>query len=156
MAELEFYTMAGGLLRPANDDVAATMHKWGVNKLVIGKFRRPRNSQFHRKFFAMLDVGFDAWEPPDEVEFHGKKYNVEKNRERFRKDLIIAAGYYDTVVNFRGDVRAEAKSISFASMDEDEFGELYNAVQNVLLKNILKNYTEDDLDIVVEQMMGFL
>ena len=156
MAELNFITMAGGLLRPADEDVAETVRKWGVGNLIIGKFRRPRNYKFLQKFYVMLDVGYDAWEPPSEVEFHGKTYNVEKNKERFRKDCIISAGYYETVVNFRGDVRAEAKSISYGSMGEDEFGVLYNKVQNVILQNVLKNYTKEDYDNVVTQMMNFI
>ena len=29
------------------------------------KYTKARNPQFHRKFFALLNVGYDAWEPMD-------------------------------------------------------------------------------------------
>lgn len=153
MADLEFITMAAGLLRPANDDVAETVHKWGANNLIIGTFRRPRNYKFHKKLFSLLDVAYDAWEPP-KLEFRGMP--VQKNRDRFRKDCIIAAGYFEPVANLKGEVRAEAKSISFSAMDEDTFNELYNAVHKVVLEKVMRNYTAADLDEMVDRLMGFI
>ena len=115
------------------------------------KFSRPRNPLFHRKYFAMLNVGFEAFEPDAEH----KGIQVQKNFERFRKDVIIASGFYEPVANINGDVRAEAKSISFGNMAEEEFNTLYNASCNVLLQKVLKNYTRADLDEIVETLVRF-
>ena len=101
----------------------------------------------------MLNIGFDAWEPPEQ-EFRGLP--VGKNFERFRKDCLIAGGFYEPVANLKGEVRAEAKSISFANMDEDQFNQVYNAVATVLLERVLRHYSRSDLDRVVQQMLGFL
>ncbi|TDF41922.1 DUF1367 family protein [Alteromonadaceae bacterium M269] len=141
----------GFIVDPAANDaeMLASVHMGEVIKV---KWSKPRNINFHRKFFALLGIGFDAFEPA-EAEYRGMP--VQKNRERFRKDVIIAAGYFDAVANIKGEVRAEAKSISFAKMDEDEFNKLYNACVNVLLQRVLKNYTRDDLDQVVEQLIRF-
>lgn len=112
----------------------------------------PRNPKFHRKFFAMVKVGFDAWEPRRKT-WHGLP--VQKNFERFRKDALIAAGYYELAATQAGGVRHEAKSIAFASMEEPEFEEVYKAVADVLLHDVLRRYTREDLERVVKELMTF-
>lgn len=141
-----------GVFVPLSDvdrDVVSRMRSGDVIRC---NFTQPRNVKFHRKFFALLEVGFDAWEPP-ETEYRGLP--TQKDPERFRKDCITAAGFYDVVSSLDGSVRLEAKSMSFASMDEEEFNRLYNAIANVILMKVLTNYTRDDLDRVVEQILMF-
>lgn len=128
------------------------LKRWKLGDLAMIDVVKPRNGKFHRKFWAMLDVAFDAWEPPEQAY---KGMVVQKNRERFRKDLIIAAGFYTPVANIKGEVRAEAQSISFANMDDTEFERVYSAVANVVLQTILTRYTRSDLDNVVNQILGF-
>ena len=130
-----------------------TTWRWGNGTFIKGEFVRPRNYQFLKKFFALLDVGYENWELEDQ-EWKGKP--VIKNRERFRHDCIIMAGYFHMVFDINGESRAEADSISFANMGEDEFGELYVKVCDVLLQKVLKNYTQADLDQQVERVMNFL
>lgn len=113
-------------------------------------YKQPRNAAYHRKFFAMLSVGFDAFNPED-AEYNG--IPAQKSRERFRKDVICQAGFYDLTFNLRGEPRAEAKSISFSNMSESDFNQLYNACRNVLLQKVLSNYSRDDLDQVVEKLI---
>jgi len=79
----------------------------------------------------------------------------EKSFDRFRKDLIIMSGRYDAVYRVDGSVRIEAKSISFASMNEEEFKELWNATTTVILEKVLTNYTSDDLKEVVLKLEQF-
>lgn len=137
---------------PASEEDFEACLRFRVGLEVRADIVQPRNVRFHRKFFAMLKVGFDAWEPPEKV-YRGLP--VQKNFERFRKDCTIAAGYYEPVANLKGDVRAEAKSISFASMDEAEFEKVYSDVANVILQRVLTNYTRADLDRVVEEIVRF-
>lgn len=113
---------------------------------------KPRNLPFLKKFFALLTVAFDGWDAPN-LEYKG--ITVEKNKEKLRKDLTIMAGFGYPVVNINGDVRMEAKSISFANMDETEFEALYSAFINVILQKVLTNYTRDDLDEVVDKVLRF-
>jgi hypothetical protein len=117
---------------------------------------QPRNSKFHRKFFALLDVGFESWDP----ERKHKSYRgmpVAKNKEQFREDVTIMAGYYEQTFDLRGNLKLKAKSISFAKMEQEEFEELYSAVATVLLEQVLSNYKDRaELDSVVEQIIGFV
>ena len=155
MAELQFIVMAGGLLRPENEETAEQVQKWKVGSFIIGKFRRPRNPKFHRKFFALLGVLFDEWEPVDS-EYKGVA--AEKSRERFREEITILAGYYDIVCSLKGETRVVAKSVSFASMEEPEFERLYMAVHKVGMEKILnsKGWSERDLHDAVARLMDFV
>lgn len=141
-----------GALVPAFEADREAVNKIAPGSLVRCDIIQPRNAKFHRKFFALLNLAFEAWEPADQ---DYKGLPVQKNFERFRKDLVIAAGFYDVVANIKGEVRAEAKSISFAKMDDEEFSRLYNAVANVILQRVMTNYTRDDLDQVVETILLF-
>lgn len=151
--EILFIKTPQGSFVPFDEDQAEACKRFKVGSTIRANVSAMRNYKFHKKFFSMLDVGFDAWEPP-ETEHRGLP--VQKNKERFRKDCIIAAGFYEPVANINGDVRAEAKSISFASMDDEEFERVYSAVADVILQRVLRNYTRADLDAVVDRMMGFL
>jgi len=81
--------------------------------------------------------------------------NPEKNFDRFRKDIAILAGFYEATFRLNGDVRLEAKSISFHSMSEDEFEELYTKTIDVIVKHVLNNYTDEMLRSVLEQVEAF-
>jgi hypothetical protein len=80
---------------------------------------------------------------------------VAKNFNQFRNDVVVLAGFFETTMTLKGEVRVIAKSLSFASMEQDEFDSLYNAVVSVILSKILKNYTRDDLDNVINRLLDF-
>ncbi len=117
---------------------------------------QPRNPKFHRKFFALLNLGFEAWEPGRKHKTH-KGIPVSKNFEQFREDITILAGFYEQTFDLHGRLKLKAKSISFAKMEEPEFEQLYSAVADVLLEHVLTKYAgREELDSVVNQLMGFL
>lgn len=114
--------------------------------------KQKRNLLFHRKFFAMLNIGFEAFEP-ERKDYKGQV--AVKNFDRFRKDVVIMAGFYDATYDIQGNLKLEAHSISFGKMSEDDFNKVYNACCNVLLQKVLHNYTRDDLDSVVDRLVRF-
>ena len=114
---------------------------------------------FLRKYFALLNLAYDFWDPPErEPDKEWKKgVNPGKSFERFRKDVAIMAGFYDPVYRMNGDVVLEAKSISFASMDEDEFADLYSKTIDVLIDKVYGDaHSRKDLEFVVDQILGFV
>ena len=151
MTELTLIKRIDGSLAPATHQDAEKVAKLKVGQGLRGEWKRRRNVGFHRKYFALLNIGFDAFEPTEQA-YRGMP--VQKNFDRFRKDVICAAGFYDVVANLNGDVRAEARSISFAKMDQDEFEQLYSKTADVLLQRVLRTYTRADLDQQVEQILG--
>lgn len=112
----------------------------------------PRNPKFHRKFFALLNLGYEAWNPG--LMHDGQP--VEKSFEQFREDITILAGHYVQTWTLDGEMILRAKSISFASMDDAEFERVYSAVADVLLHRVLTKYDRADLDRVIDRIMGML
>lgn len=131
-----------------NDDYfvpATAIDKEAVKNIKNGeaincKFTKKRNLPFHRKFFALIKVAYDAFEAPV-LEYKGMP--VGKNLERFRKELIILAGYYESHVSIKGEVRLDAKSIAFGSMGDETFEDLYSDVIDVILKYVCKGYDDE-------------
>lgn len=147
-----FEVLPNGLLRAADDETRAFLSKKKLGVGISGEFKQIRNYRFLKKYMALMNIGFDAFEPMI-VEYKGEA--VAKNFDRFRHDITILAGYYTFTTDIKGQVKAEAKSIKFGSMSEDEFSELYNKTIDVLLAKVLKNYTKNDLEHVIEQVLNF-
>lgn len=152
MTDIVLMKTAGGALIPADPQAAAYIAKLKLGAGVRATIVRQNNLQFHRKLMALFNLGFEAWEPG---ELLYKGIAVAKQFDQFRKDITILSGYADTVVNFKGEVRLVAKSLSFASMSQAEREDLYSAVINVILTRILTHYTRDDLDVVIENLLRF-
>ncbi len=111
-------------------------------KLKIGwegevTFKQPRNYLFHKKFFSLIAMAYDNQE----------RYN---NIDHFRKYMIIKAGFY-TAYEMDGWTHKEADSMSFASMDEIEFADLYSKMLDVVISE-LGSAKEDILEQVINYM----
>lgn len=96
--------------------------KLKVNEEYQCEIKRPRNIKFHRKFFALINMLFDNQE-------------IYNNADDLRGDLIVEAGFYRVVTDFKGVEKKKPKSIKFSSMDEDEFSDLYNRVLDVIVQH---------------------
>ena len=88
-----------------------------AKKIKVGEERvykstKPRNYKFHKKCFALFNMVFQNQEHYDNI-------------DHLRNDLTIASGYYTKRYSIEGEEITEAKSISFASMDEYEFENKY-------------------------------
>jgi hypothetical protein len=134
----------------AGDAIAKqVLDRVGIGECVMCSIRRVRNPKLHRKFFALIKLAFDNWRPlgatPDT-----------KNIEQFRKELIIAAGYYDVVLSLSGEPHLEAKSIAWDRMGEEEFTPLYEAVVEVLSRGFLPGLTTEQAErFALEVAEGF-
>ena len=142
----------GSVFIPATDYDQQQIEKIKQRDYVSAEVKRPRNAKFHRKYMALLNYAFENWEPGEIDSKYGKP---KKSFDRFRKDLAILSGFYDIEIRLNGETSVTAKSISFASMKEDEFEELYSNTIDVILKRILTNYTKPDLENVVLQIIGY-
>lgn len=155
MADLQMYKSQGSL-RPAQQSDMDALEKVRSGAPVLCKIVQMRNPKFHAKFFALLNFTFEYWEPEIIATQHGLL--PEKNFECFREDITILAGFRELTVNVKGTVRYRAKSISFASMEETEFNDLYKAVFNVCWRMVLhkvNGMTEAVAESAINQMMSF-
>ena len=121
---------------PAYDSDFELSKKIKLNEIYEYEFKQPRNLKFHRKFFALINMVFQNQE----------QYT---NIEHLRKDLIIESGNYELRHDLNGVEIREAKSISFAQMDEIQFSELYNSVVDVIVKYF--NFDKQDIIDNIEQ-----
>lgn len=110
---------------------------------IVVKTVNPRNFEFHKKFFALINT---AWEYQNEV-------NTEffKDVEGFRKTLQVLAGWSERYYNCtRGEWIEMPKSIAFDKMDELEFEELYNRVHGIICTNFLCGATKEEFDEILK------
>jgi hypothetical protein len=82
------------------------------------ELKQPRNYQFHKKFFALLNLCFENQE-------------TFSNIQDMRGWLIMRAGFFVKVETPTGQYY-KPKSISFGNMDETEFSELYSKILDVV------------------------
>jgi hypothetical protein len=141
-----------GMLVPCSEGDSEVIQHLQEGEVFKVSFTRPRNVKFHRKYFALLDILFDLFHPTPV--FHNGM-EVLKSRDRFRKDIAIATGHYTLTVNIKGEVRAEAKSISFANMDETEFAMLYSRTIDYGLQKIAIGRTKAELEAWVQSILDF-
>lgn len=119
--EITLIKTLSGSFKPAYDSDYEKAKKIALNEPFVFTYKKPRNYLFHKKFFGLLNMVFENQE----------QYS---NLDHLRNDLIIEAGFYEIRHGLHGEELKEAKSISFASMDEIEFSELYNRVIDVIVK----------------------
>jgi hypothetical protein len=146
MTTLHLLKTAQGAFVPATEEDVDAAKRFKVGSVTRMELRLMRNSQFHRKFFALIKIAFDLWaDTMPAQEYHGLQ--VTPDFDRFRRDVIIMAGFFRPVRNAKGELRVEAESISFSNMTEERFEQLYSAVINVILHKILpgKGLTEQGL-----------
>jgi len=141
----------GGLIPNGTDD-GEWFAKIRNGQSVAATIRIPRNGKFHQKFFVMLRCAYDNHEWP-EIQTQWGPAKCTYNQ--FRKYITVKAGFYEMVVTPTGDVRADALSISFAKMTQDEFDELYSNSVDVILKEFLSGWTCGDMDNAVRQILDF-
>ena len=124
-----------------------------IGQTIRHEWRKQRQLWKHRKYFALLKIGFDNWEPGIIDSKYGRP---QKNFERFRKDIAILTGHYSVVVRLDGSARVEADSISFSKMDQITFDELYSKTIDLFLERIYgKDWTAERIDEAVEKYLTF-
>lgn len=156
VARLYFKKLPGGYLAPADDEAAEWLQKIKTGDAVAGEFVRPRNYKFHRKLMALYGVCFDYFTEQHEwnVQYRGMK--VEPSFDMFRKQLTILAGHYTASFDIRGNVKLEAKSLSFANCTEEEVEKIFQDVITAALRQVFKfQISEEQLRKTVDDILAF-
>lgn len=90
-----------------------------IGELIAFSYRVPRSLKFHRLHFAMLKAVFDSQE----------QFN---DSEQFRKWTEVGAGHCEFVPGPKGRMVALPKSISYESIDDEEFSTVHENVKQFL------------------------
>ncbi|MCZ3502295.1 DUF1367 family protein [Klebsiella pneumoniae] len=164
------------MLIPATPETSDFLQsKCKLGSVLEADYKLVRNPAFHRRYFALLNLGFEYWEPTggaissnerrlitgyakylaayggsesalldaagqylDRIAEKRSGYiSICKSFDAYRAWVIVEAGHYDVIQLPDGTLKKHPRSISFASMDECEFQELYKASLDVLWRWIL-------------------
>ena len=175
--QLHLIKQTQGILIPATQETSVFLQsKCMLGSVLEADFKLVRNPAFHRRYFALLNLGFEYWEPTggaissnerklvtgyanflasyggnegalidaaelylDQVAYRRVTNGISlcKSFDAYRAWVIVEAGHYDAIQLPDGTLKKHPRSISFASMDECEFQELYKASLDVLWRWIL-------------------
>ena len=126
-------------LIPMGDDDYDEKKKLKIGQTYSVEVKVMRNVDFHRKYFALIAY---AWEFLNE-----KELDTFKTKDNFRKYLEISAGHCDVIFHPRLQEFVEIpRSISFGSMDNTEFSELYRRIKDVIFSIIGGRVTEAEFE----------
>lgn len=133
---------------PASDMEAEKLTKFKTGELYEVDIKYSRNPKFHRKVFAFFNFCFEHW---DGQTVH-QHVSTQVQLDRFRQDLTILAGFYNTTIRLNGDTRIEAQSLSFAGMSQEQFEEVYKALIQAAMKHI---FGLDDDNTIYNRLVRF-
>ena len=136
----DYWQPAGGVISPKERDVvlwvAKRLDKFAGNKGIIVTAADEALNLLAKKRAEKLPV-------------------IEKDIDSFRRWLTIEAGYFNYRLTPAGVVK-EPESISFASMDQDQFNAFYKACFTVCWNMILCNRfsSEDEVQQAIDQLLS--
>lgn len=145
-----------GGLAPESEEEAEKLKKLKAGASVRVTVTREVNARFRRKWWALAKFAFDLWsDTMPEREYRGQE--VQRNFERFRKDLTILAGRFHPVWTVTGEMRVEADSLAWSRMNDETFEQFYSATINAVLQKILAHtkLTEADMRAHVDRVLAF-
>jgi hypothetical protein len=136
-------------LVPAYEGDQEVIKKMKHGEVYKGKLSLPRNIKFHKKFFALLGIVFENLPHDFAIKTEAGQEIEIKDTDSLLWHIKMQMGYHEEKVTLGGRITYEAKSISFASMDEIEFQEFYSKAIDVILKYFLKGANKEELEQVV-------
>ena len=127
-------------LRPTDAIGGEALERVPLNEDVKVEITRPRRLKFHRKFFALLNAVFE----------HQTTYPT---MNTFRAAIECALGFGETIKLPDGRTIIIPKSISFASLDQAEFEQLFDRAVDLIVTRIIPGLDSDDLRKEVDDIL---
>jgi hypothetical protein len=138
--KINMIKMPGGTFVPATDLDQEKTKKYKSNLEFEVDIPLRRNPAFHGKMFSFFRFCFEYWASDREFMDEAGQFEV------FRNNLTVNAGYYNEYFNLKGEVRIEAKSLSYASMSQEEFERCYSAVVGAALRCIFAGCDDPNIE----------
>lgn len=136
-------------LKPAHESDLELLRKIPIGEERAVEITMPRNLKFHRKFFGLLSIVFDNMQTPAIF----KTATGQEIEIRSVDDLLwhikMQLGHYEQKMTLGGKIIFEAKSISFAKMDNVAFEKFYNSAIDVILKYFLDCEKDELIEMVL-------
>lgn len=137
--KVTFIKLHGGVLSPINEIEAERLKRFKNGEAYEVDIPLTRSPSFHRKVMAFFGFCFAHW-----CADRAGLENMDEHSQfdRFRKDLTILAGFYVQTVRLNGEVRTEAQSLAYASMDQEKFERVYKALINAAIRHVFAGTTD--------------
>lgn len=147
--QIDLVKHPGGVFSPANETDLERLQRFKNGETYTAEIKLTRNPSHHRKAFAFFQFCFDHWS----AEHAGYECSDEyTQKEEFRKNLTILAGFYDVVTTIRGETKVRAKSLAYANMDDEEFSRCYSSLINAAIKHVFAGTTDPG---ILNQLQSF-
>jgi hypothetical protein len=125
----------GIYLIPATDADKTKFAKVAQGEIVQVEFEKKRNTQFHRKFFALLNIGFENQDT----------FNL---FDIYREYVLIGIGFCHIFIRPDGQPNYKAKSISYENLpDNNDFEKVYNDAVSFIANQL--SLTNEELTIEI-------
>ena len=136
-----FCRKQAGVLWPLDEGGQEVFNHIAEGEMVTVDIRRPRNVQFHRLFFALLQIVFE-------------NQSRCKSIDELLDVVKISVGHCRTFRYKDGTEVKTPKSISFSRMKEDDFRIFYDRVVAFVCQELLPRMDSDDLKMRVLEIIG--
>jgi hypothetical protein len=113
----------------ADDAAKEALAKYKIGEVYAAEIRKPRHYKFHCLAMALLNLTFENQDRYDTF-------------EAFRKAVAIEAGHCEELILLSGEIVRLPKSISYAALDDIEFGRVFADMMKVCSKIL------GDLDLI--------
>ena len=138
-----FVKCPGGL-RPAFDEDEQWLSRKKTGALLELDIREPRNGKLHRKWWSLCNY----------LAEHSTRMPTADHASKW---MLVQLGYCDTIyagkIIGRGQPLHIADSISFASMDDDTFSEMYSKACDLLCE-IIPHVTDKNVAQCLAEYAG--
>jgi hypothetical protein len=110
--------------------------KIGQGEICTIDFKKNRNYLFHKKFFSLLNIGFENQDKEDNFDF-------------YRAKVLIAIGHCDTIALDNGTFTFIPKSISYDAIpDNNDFETVYNRAVSYIANKLCMTNEELSIEIL--------
>lgn len=148
--------MSDGALVADDNETSDWLQKIKIGAVLGGDFAQVRNYLFLQKTMCLFRLCFDRFVENHEWNQTYKGIAVEPSFDMFRKNLTILAGHFTPTFDIKGNLKLEAKSLSFAKCTEAEAEKIYSDVINAALKQVYSlSMTEDQLRKLVSDILRY-
>ncbi|MGY6029862.1 DUF1367 family protein [Phytobacter sp. AG2a] len=104
MAQLQLIQQSSGILIPATPETSDFLYlKCKLGAVLEGEFRQVRNAALHRKYFSLLNLGFEYWEPNGGAITSSEKSIV----NRYAGYLALRVGNGDVLTSYAEEFFAD-------------------------------------------------
>lgn len=143
-----YFARHGTSLYPVDDAARAWLHKHGAGEIIAfdQPKRKDRDAKDHRRFFALIRVGFENQPESDICASIGIPYF--DSPDEFRHAWTAECGHVDTWLDLQGQLHIAPRSLAYNETTQDELLGLARTMCEKWIRTYGPEWTEGVVDEV--------